>query len=93
MPKLMTLPEYEATHSVTSSGVSTIDMYWNFVQYKLYNIVVNNYRSFDAVKDTISDANWGLQHIELEYKYGNKTPLLDAYKQQFEFIIKQLQAL
>ena len=93
MPKRITLAEYEANHSVTSSGVSTVDMYWLFVQYKLYNIVICKDTSFDAVNDTIADAHWGLHHIDLEYQYNNRTPVLDAYKQQFLFIIKQLEAL
>ena len=93
MPKRITLAEYEANHSVTSSGVSTVDMYWLFVQYKLYNIVICNDTSFDIVNDTIADANWGLYHIDLEHKYHGRTPILDAYKQQFLFIIKQLESL
>ena len=93
MPKRITLKEYEDNHSVTSSGVSTIDMYWLFVQYKLYNIILCKDISFDAVNDTIADANWGLKHIDIEYQYNKATPILDAYKQQFLFIIKQLEAL
>ena len=93
MLKLITLAEYEANHTVTSSGVSTVDMYWLFVQYKLYNIVICKNTSFNAIDDTISDANWALQHIAIEYEYGNKTPILEAYRQQLLFIIKKLKAL
>ena len=93
MPKLITLSEYQANHSVTSSGDSTVDMYWSFVQYKLYNITVCKDTSFNAIQDTISDANWALKHIDIEYQYGKKTPILEAYRQQLLFIIKQLKAL
>ena len=93
MPKLITLAEYEANHTVTPSGVSTVDMYWLFVQYKLYNIVICKNTSFNAIDDTISDANWALRHIDLEYQFGNKTPILEAYRQQFLFIIKKLKSL
>ena len=92
MLKLITLAEYEANHTVTSSGDSTVDMYWLFVQYKLYNIVICKNTSFNAINDTISDANWALQHIDLEYQYGKKTPILEAYKQQLLFIIKKLES-
>ena len=93
MPKLITLSEYQANHTVTSSGSSTVDMYWSFVQYKLYNITICNYTSFNAIKETISDAKWALKHIDIEYQYGKKTPILDAYRQHLLFIIKQLKAL
>ena len=93
MLKLITLAEYEAKHTVTSSGVSSVDMYWSFVQYKLYNIVICKNTSFNAIDDTISDAYWALKHIDLEYKYGNKTPILEAYKQQLLFIINKLESL
>ena len=93
MHKRITHAEYEANHTVTSSGESTVDLYWSFVQYKLYNIFVCKDTRFDAVEDAISDANWALRHIDLEYKYGEKTPILEAYRQQFLFIIKQLESL
>ena len=93
MFKRITLAEYEANHTVTSSGVSTVDMYWLFVQYKLYNIVICKNTSFNAINDTISDANWALKHIDLEYLYGNKTPILEAYRKQLLFIIKKLESL
>ena len=93
MLKRITLAEYKANHTVTSSGVSTVDMYWSLVQYKLYNIVICKDTSFNVIDDTISDANWALQHIDIVYKYGNKTPILEAYKQQFLFIIKKLKSL
>ena len=93
MLKRITLAEYKANHTVTSSGVSTVDMYWSLIQYKLYNIVICKDTSFNAVEDTISDANWALQHIDIVYKYGNKTPILEAYRQQLLFIIKKLESL
>lgn len=93
MLKRITLAEYAANHTVTSSGVSTVDMYWLFVQHSLYNIVICKNTSFNAIDDTIADANWALQHIDLEYQYGKKTPILEAYKQQFLFIIKKLESL
>ena len=93
MPKLITLSEYQANHTVTSSGDSTVDMYWSFVQYNLYNITICNYTSFNAIEDAISDANWALKHIDIEYEYGEKTPILEAYRKQLLFIIKQLKAL
>ena len=93
MLKRITLAEYKANHTVTSSGVSTVDMYWSLVQYKLYNIVICKDTSFNVIDDTISDANWALQHIDIVYKYGNKTPILEAYRQQFLFIIKKLESL
>ena len=93
MRKFITLAEYEANHTITSSGVSTVDMYWLFVQYKLYNIVICKNTSFNAIDDAISDANWALQHIAIEYEYGNKTPILEAYRQQLLFIIKKLESL
>ena len=93
MHKRITHAEYEANHTVTSSGESTVDLYWSFVQYKLYNIFVCKDTRFDAIEDAISDANWALRHIDLEYKYGEKTPILEAYRQQFLFIIKQLESL
>ena len=93
MLKRITLAEYEANHTVTSSGVSTVDMYWSFVQYKLYNITICKNTSFNAIEETISDANWALKHIDIEYQYGNKTPILEAYRQQLLFIIKKLKAL
>ena len=93
MLKRITLDEYEANHTVTSSGNSTVDMYWLFVQYKLYNITVCKDTSFNAIEDAISDANLALQHIDLEYQYGKKTPILEAYRQQLLFIIKKLKSL
>ena len=93
MLKLITLAEYEANHTVTSSGDSTVDMYWSFVQYNLYNITICNYTSFNAIEDAISDANWALKHIDIEYQYGEKTPILEAYRKQLLFIIKKLKAL
>ena len=93
MLKLITLAEYEANHTVTSSGDSTVDMYWLFVQYKLYNIVICKNTSFNAIDDAISDANWALRHIAIEYEYGDKTPILEAYRQQLLLIIKKLESL
>lgn len=93
MLKPITLAEYEANHTVTSSGDSTVDMYWLFVQYNLYNIVICNYTSFNAIEETISDANWALRHIAIEYEYGKETPMLEAYRKQLLFIIKKLKAL
>lgn len=93
MHKRITMAEYEANHTVTSSGESTVDLYWSFVQYKLYNIFICKDTRFDVVEDAISDANWALRHIDLEYQYGCKTPILEAYRQQFLFIIKQLESL
>jgi len=93
MLKLITLAEYEANHSVTSSGSSTVDMCWLFVQYKLYNITICKNTSFNAIEETISDANWALKHIDIEYQYGEKTPILEAYRKQLLFIIKKLKAL
>ena len=55
-------------------------MYWLFVQYKLYNIVICKNTSFNAINDTIADANWALKHIAIEYEYGSKTPILEAYR-------------
>lgn len=93
MHKRITMAEYEANHTVTSSGESTVDLYWLFVQYKLYNIFICKDTRFDAIENAISDANWALRHIDLEYQYGSKTPILEAYRQQFLFIIKQLVSL
>ena len=52
MLKLITLAEYEANHSVTSSGSLIVDMYWLFVQYKLYNITICKNISFNAIEDS-----------------------------------------
>ena len=93
MLKRITLAEYQANHTVTSSGSSTVDMYWSFVQYKLYNITVCKNISFNAIEETISDANWALKHIDIKYQYGEKTPILEAYRKQLLFIIKKLKAL
>ena len=93
MHKRITLDEYKANHTVTSSGESAVDMYWFLVQYKLYNIVICKDTRFNAIEDAISDVNWALRHIDIEYQYGEKTPILEAYRQQFLFILKKLKSL
>lgn len=84
----ITLDDYITNQT---SGNSTVDMYWNFVQYKYLNV----HNGFDAkwnAKQAIEDAKAGIDIIDIVIKPSNAN-ILTRYKQQFIRIIKELENL
>lgn len=84
----ITLDDY-ITHQ--TSGNSTVDLYWNLVQYKY----LNAHNDFDAkwnAKQAIKDARAGINIIDIIIDSSN-ADILTRYKQQFIRIIKELENL
>lgn len=84
----ITLDDYITNQT---SGDSTVDLYWNIVNYRYLN-AYNGHDTEWNVLQAIGDAQYGIRIIDIIIKPSNAN-ILTRYKQQFIRIIKELENL